>query len=70
MLQITAVTVDNASNMDVAISNMKLLKIGCLSHTLHLAVQKVYDIPTVRSWLPHIRSVVVWFRRVSMAKVF
>lgn len=30
--EVVAATVDNASNMDVALKNLKLLKVGCFAH--------------------------------------
>ncbi|CAI5663357.1 unnamed protein product [Oreochromis niloticus] len=66
--KITAATIDNASNMDVALKNLDFLKVGCFAHTLNLAGQKVYDIPAVSSWCARIRSVVVWLKRSSLSK--
>nr|XP_015802887.2 E3 SUMO-protein ligase ZBED1-like [Nothobranchius furzeri] len=66
--KVIAATVDNASNMDVALKNLNFLKVGCFAHTLNLAAQKVYDIPAVSSWCAKIRSVVVWLKRSSLSK--
>ncbi|XP_039875980.1 zinc finger BED domain-containing protein 4-like [Simochromis diagramma] len=66
--KIIAATVDNASNMDVALKNLDFLKVGCFAHPLNLAAQKVYDIPAVSSWCAKIRSVVVWLKRSSLSK--
>lgn len=66
--KVVAATVDNASNMDVALKNMKLLKVGCFAHTLNLAAQKVYSISTITRWCAKLRAVVVWLKRSSMTK--
>ena len=66
--KITAATVDNASNMDVALRSLDFLKVGCFAHTLNLAAQKVYDIPAVSNWCAKIRAVVVWLKRSSLSK--
>ncbi|KAM3850019.1 E3 SUMO-protein ligase ZBED1-like [Diretmus argenteus] len=67
--KIVAVTVDNAGNMDVAIKKLNILKIGCFAHTLNLAAQKVFKIPSVDKWAAQIRAVIVWFKRSSMANI-
>lgn len=67
--KVVAATVDNASNMDVALKNLKLLKVGCFAHTLNLAAQKVYSISAITKWCARLRSIVVWLRRSSMAKI-
>ncbi len=64
-----AATVDNASNMDVALKNLKLLNVGCFAHTLNLAAQKVYSINDITKWCARLRSIVVWLRRSSIAKI-
>ncbi|XP_049923439.1 E3 SUMO-protein ligase ZBED1-like [Epinephelus moara] len=66
--KIIAATVDNASNMDVALRSLDFLKVGCFAHTLNLAAQKVYDIPAVSNWCAKIRAVVVWLKRSSLSK--
>lgn len=66
--KVVAVTVDNAANMDVAVRKMSLTKIGCFAHTLNLAAQKIYGIPTVSKWAGQIRSIVVWLKRSTLAK--
>nr|XP_055075107.1 E3 SUMO-protein ligase ZBED1-like [Misgurnus anguillicaudatus] len=66
--KIVAVTVDNASNMDIAIKKLQILKIGCFAHTLNLAAQKIYKIASIDKWAARIRAVVVWFKRSSMSK--
>lgn len=48
--KIAAATVDNASNMGVALRHLKFLKVGCFAHTLNLAAQKVYTISAVTNW--------------------
>ena len=67
--RIAAVTVDNASNMDVAVKRMNVLKLGCFAHTLNLGGQKAIGLTSVSNWLAKIRSVIVWLRKTSMAKV-
>ena len=66
--KVIAATVDNASNMDVALRNVQFLKVGCFAHTLNLAAQKVYGIQTVTRWCAEIRAVVVWLKRSTMSK--
>lgn len=61
--KIVAVTVDNASNINIAIKKLQILKIGCFAHTLNLAVQKIYKIASIDKW-----AVVMWFKRSSMSK--
>ncbi|XP_034035123.1 zinc finger BED domain-containing protein 4-like [Thalassophryne amazonica] len=66
--KVLAATVDNASNLDVALKNLKFLKVGCFAHTLNLAAQKVYGIQAVTRWCAKIRAVVVWLKRSTMSK--
>ena len=66
--KVVAATVDNASNMDVALKALKFLKVGCFAHTLNLAAQKVYGITAVTKWCARLRAVVVWLKRSTMAK--
>jgi len=66
--KVGAATVDNASNMDVALKTLKFLKVGCFAHTLNLAAQKVYSIGAIRKWCAKHRAVVVWLKRSTMAK--
>ena len=37
--KVVVMTVDNASNMDVAAKKLDILKLGCFAHTLNLAAQ-------------------------------
>ncbi len=48
--KVITVTVDNAANMEVAIRQLQIRKLGCFAHTLNLAAQKVYNIPAVSKW--------------------
>lgn len=66
--KIVAVTVDNAANMNVAVSRLQLKKMACFAHTLNIAAQKIYSIDSVSRWCARIRSVIVWLKRSSMAK--
>ncbi len=45
--KVTAVTVDNASNMDEAVKKLQLMKIGCFTHTLSLGAQSLYAVTSV-----------------------
>ncbi|KAG7280974.1 hypothetical protein CRUP_022985, partial [Coryphaenoides rupestris] len=54
--------------MDVALKQLKFLKVGCFAHTLNLAAQKVYSISAVTKWCARLRAVVVWLKRSTMAK--
>lgn len=67
--KVTAITVDNASNMDVAVRKLDIIKIGCFAHTLNLAAQTIYTLNSVAKWAAKIRDVVVWMKRSAMAKV-
>ncbi|XP_034040278.1 uncharacterized protein LOC117522970 [Thalassophryne amazonica] len=66
--KVLAATVDNASNLDVALKNFKFLKVGCFAHTLNLAAQKVYGIQAVTRWCAKIRAVVVWLKHSTISK--
>ena len=66
--KIIAVTVDNASNMDIAIKRLHILKIGCFAHTMNLAAQRIYKNSSIDKWAARIKAVVVWFKRSSMSK--
>lgn len=66
--KIAAATVDNASNMGVALRNLNFLKMGCFAHTLNLAAQKVYNVSAVTKWRAKLREVVVWLKRSTMSK--
>ena len=66
--KVVVMTVDNASNMDVAAKRLNILKLGCFAHTLNLAAQKVYSIATVTRWAAKLRVVIVWMKRSIMAK--
>ncbi|XP_078031550.1 zinc finger BED domain-containing protein 4-like, partial [Epinephelus lanceolatus] len=63
------VTVDNAYNMDAAVRRLKILKLGCFAHTLNLGAQKAYSVLSVSKWAAKIRTIIVWMRKSSMAKV-
>ncbi|KAL0965132.1 hypothetical protein UPYG_G00277210 [Umbra pygmaea] len=66
--KVIAITVDNAANMDVAVKKMSIIKIGCFAHTLNIAAQKLYTVPSVSRWAGRIRAMVVWLKRSSLAK--
>ncbi|KAJ8349851.1 hypothetical protein SKAU_G00249810 [Synaphobranchus kaupii] len=66
--KVAAITVDNASNMDVAVKKLHIIKIGCFAHTLNLGAQSLYTITSVAKWTAKIRDVIVWMKRSSMAK--
>ncbi|CAM4425074.1 unnamed protein product [Leuciscus chuanchicus] len=66
--KVVAITVDNAANMDVAVKKMNIIKIGCFAHTLNIAAQKLYNVPSVSRWAGRIRAMVVWLKRSSLAK--
>lgn len=66
-----ALTVDNAANMDMAVRQLQIIKLGCFAHTLDLGAQKVYTISTLSKWTGRIRDAVVWIKRSSiMTTVF
>ena len=66
---VVAATVDNASNMDVAVKKLNVIKLPCFAHTLNLGAQKLYTCTTISNWSARIRSVIVWMKRSHMAKV-
>lgn len=66
--KVVGITVDNAANMDVAVKRMSIRKICCFAHTLNIAAQKLYSIPSVSKWAGRIRSMVMWLKRCSLAK--
>ena len=67
--KVSAITVDNASNMEVAVKRMEILKMPCFAHTLNIAAQKLYNVKAVSNWSARVRAVVVWLRRNNLAKV-
>lgn len=66
--KVVAATVDNTSNMDVALKNLKIFKLGCFAHTQNLAAQKVYSISAITKWCARILAIVVWLKRFAGAK--
>lgn len=66
--KVTAITMDNASNMDVAVKKLNIIKIGCFAHTLNLGAQSLSTITYVSKWTANIRDVIMWMTRSSMAK--
>ncbi|XDV29215.1 hypothetical protein PO909_032358 [Leuciscus waleckii] len=67
--KVVAATVDNAANMDIAIKRLQFVKLGCFAHTLNLAAQSLYSLTAVTQWTAKIRTIIVWMKRSSMAKV-
>ncbi len=66
--KITLMTVDNARNMEVAAREAGIaLKMGCFSHTLNLASNKVYQVGQLVRLLGQMRPIIVFFRRSSVA---
>ncbi len=63
-----AVTVDNAANMEVAVRQLQIRKLGCFAHTLNLAAQKVYNIPAISKWSARMRDAIVWIKRSPIVK--
>lgn len=45
--KVVAITVDNAANKDAAVKKMSVRKIACFVHTLNIAAQKLYTVPSV-----------------------
>ena len=52
--KVVAMTVDKASDMDVAAKKLQILKRGCFTHIFNPAAQKIYTITTVPRWAPKI----------------
>lgn len=67
--KVVAATVDNASNMDVAIKKLQIVKFPCFAHTLNLGVQKLYNCTAISNWAARVRTVIVWMKRSHMGKV-
>ena len=57
----TIITVDNASNMDVAAEKAGMLKLGCFAQTLNLEAQKAIETRRVVTWMNKIRPIITWF---------
>lgn len=66
--RVAAITVNNASNMNVAVQKLHLIKIGCFAHTLNLGAQSVYKITSVAKCTAKFWDVIVWMKRSTMAK--
>lgn len=47
---------------------MNVRKIACFAHTLNIAAQKLYTVPSVSKWAGRIRAMVVWLKRSSLTK--
>ena len=54
--KVVAATVDNAINMNVALKQLPLIKIGCFVHTLNLAAQKIHQCNAVTNWAARARA--------------
>ncbi|KAJ8270321.1 hypothetical protein GJAV_G00112940 [Gymnothorax javanicus] len=67
--KVVAATVDNTTNMNVAVKKLNIIKFLCLAHTLNLGAQKLYNCNTVSNWAARIRSVIIWMKRSHVAKV-
>jgi hypothetical protein len=65
--KIHIITVDNASNMTVAIEVAGAQKLGCLAHTLNLASNKAMSIQSFQRVLAKVRSVVTFFHKSNIA---
>lgn len=61
--KVSAMTVDNASNMEVAAKAAEILKIGCLSHTLNLASNKVLQCSSLTKLLGMMRPIISFFHK-------
>lgn len=66
--KVVAITVDNAANMDVAVRQLQIIKLGCFAHALNLGAQKVYTIQNIFKWTARIRDAIVWIKRSSIVK--
>lgn len=64
------VTTDNAANIKLAVttSELDLKHVGCFAHTLNLAVQKSLKTRAVDHILGHVKRIVSYFHRSSVAK--
>jgi len=55
--------------MNIAARHLDIMKIGCFAQTLNLAAGKLVHVNSVQNWLANIRAIVVWFKKVHLAKV-
>lgn len=66
--KVKVITVDNASNMDIAIQvSGAELKLGCFAPTLNLASNKTLNGPSLSKVLGKVRSVVTFFHKSNIA---
>lgn len=66
--KVAVITVDHASNMNVVVHKLHLIKIGCFAHTLNLGAQSVYAVTSVAKWTSKIRDVIMWMKRSTTGK--
>ena len=52
--KVVAMTVNDASDMDVAVKKLQILKGGYFTHIFNLAAQKIYTVTTVSRWAPKV----------------
>ena len=65
--KVNVMTVDNASNMTVALEVAGAQKLGCLAHTLNLASNKAMSIQSLQKVLAKVRSIVTFFHKSNIA---
>lgn len=65
--KVNVMTVDNASNMTVALEVAGAQKLGCLAHTLNLASNKAMSIQSLQRVLAKVRSIVTFFHKSNIA---
>ena len=64
---VNVITVDNASNMRVAIRVSGVdLKRGCFAHILNLASNKALKVPALSAVLVKVRSIVTFFIKAAL----
>lgn len=66
--KVKVITMDNASNMDIAIQvSGAELKLRCFAHTLNLASNKALNDPSLLKVLGRVRSVVTFSHKSNIA---
>ncbi len=61
------VVTDNASNMCVTIQLAGYVHVKCFAHTLNLASQRAFNLPTVARLMARVRCITAFFNRSTVA---
>lgn len=68
--KVVAITVDNAANMAVGANVLNILRVPCFAHSMNVSAGKLYKETAFTRWLARIRTVVLWFKRVTLLVLF